>query len=269
MTGRETGPVEEPPTDLDEAVTALRAAGCVWAEDEADQIWSTFADPAARTAAVIGRVAGRPLEQVVGWAEFGPVRVALAPGVFVPRRRAEAILAPAVALAPGARVLVDLGCGAGALAAALGVLLPEAEVHGVDLDDDALACARRTSAGRFSVHHGSWWSGLPEELRGRVDLAVAYLPHVPTARLGGIHRDFRAHEPDLSVDGGADGLDPLRAVLTGARTWLAPDGVFVTLLATTQTSGLDELGEAAGMSVAVVPAGEDDDDDVVASFSRR
>ena len=116
---------------------------------------------------------------MVGWAEFGPVRVALAPGVFVPRRRAEAILEPAVALEPDARVVVDLGCGAGALAASLAVLLPYAEVHGVDIDEAALECARRT--GGFQVHHGSWWSGLPAELEGRVDLAVAYLPHVPTA----------------------------------------------------------------------------------------
>jgi release factor glutamine methyltransferase len=162
--------------------------------------------------------------------------VALAPGVFVPRRRAEGILAPAVALRPDARVVVDLGCGAGALAAALAVLLPGAEMHGVDLDEAALACARRT--GGFHVHHGSWWSGLPAEVQGRVDLAVAYLPHVPTSRLSEIHADFRSHEPALSVDGGPDGLDPLRAVLADADQWLAPDGVFVTLLARRQTRTL-------------------------------
>ena len=165
----------------EEAVLALRAAGCVYAEDEAAVIWETYADPVARARAVADRASGRPLEQVVGWAAFGPVRVLLAPGVFVPRRRAEAILAPAVALLPGARVVVDLGCGAGALAASLAVLLPDADVHGVDLDEAALACARRT--GGFTVHQGSWWSGLPSSLAGRVDLAVAYLPHVPTARL--------------------------------------------------------------------------------------
>ena len=144
---------------LDEAVLALRAAGCVHAEDEAALIWETYDDASSRASAVADRASGRPLEQVVGWAEFGPVRVALAPGVFVPRRRAEAILAPAVALKPDARIVVDLGCGAGALAASLAVLLPAAEVHGVDIDEAALECARRT--GGFHVHHGSWWSGLP------------------------------------------------------------------------------------------------------------
>ena len=216
---------------FDEAVRVLRAAGCVHAKDEVEAIWGTF-DGAARASAVADRASGSPLEQVVGWAEFGPVRVAVGPGVFVPRRRAEALLAPAVALRPDARGVVDLGCGAGALAAALAVMLPLAEVHGVDIDETALACARRT--GGFQVHHGSWWAGLPPGLEGRVDLAVAYLPHVPTARLGEIHPDFRAHEPLLSVDGGADGLDPLRAVLADADRWLSPGGVFVTLLARKQ-----------------------------------
>jgi release factor glutamine methyltransferase len=234
---------------LDEAVLALRAAGCVYAEDEAAVIWETYADPAARARAVADRATGRPLEQVVGWAEFGPVRVALAPGVFVPRRRAEAILGPAVALRPDARVVVDLGCGAGALAASLAVLLPDAEVHGVDLDETALACARRT--GGFTVHQGSWWSGLPAPLAGRIDLVVAYLPHVPTSRLDNIHPDFRHNEPALSVDGGADGLDPLRAVLADADGWLAPGGAFVTLVSRTQAAMLD---------LDVLAA---DDDDVV------
>jgi release factor glutamine methyltransferase len=214
---------------FDEAVIALRRAGCVHAEDEASLIWETYEERSARSAAVADRASGRPLEQVVGWAQFGPVRVALGPGVFVPRRRAEAILAPAIALRPDARVVVDLGCGAGALAASLAVLLPTAEVHGVDLDETALASARRT--GGFQVHHGSWWSGLPSSLAGRVDLAVAYLPHVPTDRLSDIHPDFRNHEPPLAVDGGPDGLGPLRAVLGDADSWLASGGVFVTLLA--------------------------------------
>jgi release factor glutamine methyltransferase len=251
-----------------DALDSLRAAGCVHAEDEADRIWETFGDPADREAAVARRVGGEPLEQVVGWAEFGPVRVALAPGVFVPRRRAEAILQPAIAASPDARVVVDLGCGAGALAAALAWLLPDAAVHGTEIDTDAVACARRTAAGGFAVHEGSWWSALPAELAGRVDLAVAYLPHVPTERLGDIHPDFRAHEPDLSVDGGPDGLEPLRAVLADAPAWLAPDGVFVTLLSNAQTDALGSL-DLRGFGTQVLARAaedEDGDDDAVVAF---
>lgn len=230
----------------------------MYAEDEVALIWETFAAAEDRAAAVRARAGGVPLEQVVGWARFGPVRVALAPGVFVPRRRAEAIVPAALALRPAARVVVDLGCGAGALAAWLTEGLPEAAVHGVDLDPTALACARRT--GGFVVHRGSWWDGLPADLIGRVDLAVAYLPHVPTARLGDIHPDFRRHEPSLAVDGGADGLDPLRSVVTGLAQWLAPDGCFVTLLSREQASDL----RFPGLRVDEV---ERDEDDVVVAFA--
>lgn len=261
-----TEPVDE--GTWQRAVDRLRAAGCVHADDEADRIWETYDDPADRSAAVARRAGGEPLEQVVGWAEFGPVRVALAPGVFVPRRRAEVILEPAIAARPDARVVVDLGCGAGALAAALARLLPEAAVHGTEIDAEALACARLTAAGGFAVHEGSWWSALPAYLARRVDLAVAYLPHVPTSRLADIHTDFRAHEPDLSVDGGPDGFDPLRAVLVDARVWLAADGVFVTLLSTAQADALGDLDLRAFRTEVLARDAEDEDgdDDVVVAF---
>lgn len=69
---------------------------------------------------------------------------------------------------------------------------------------------------------------------GRVDLAVAYLPHVPSDRFADIHRDFRSHEPRSAVDGGPDGLDHLRTVLADLPSWLSPTGVFVTLVAAEQ-----------------------------------
>ena len=116
--------------------------------------------------------------------------------------------------------MVDLGCGAGALAAALAQLLPDAAVHGTEIDWRTPWPVRGWPAASL-VHEGSWW-GPPGGLAGPVGLAVAYLPHVPTERLADIHTDFRAHEPDLSVDGGPDGLDPLRAVLVDARRVARP-----------------------------------------------
>jgi len=110
-----------------------------------------------------------------------------------------------------------------------------ARVHAVDIDPSSVVVARAN--GRrfgFAAHHGSWWDGLPPTLQGRVDLAVGYLPHVPSARVPDIHADFRAHEPRVSVDGGPDGLDALRAVLAGMSRWLAPNGRFVTLLSAEQ-----------------------------------
>src|SRR5690606_6327674 len=211
----------------------------VFAEQEAAFVRRHLSDPHDVERAVAGRVAGLPLEHAVGVAEFAGASLAVADGVFVPRRRAETIASAAIRERPEARVAVDLGCGCGALAAALATHLPGADVHAVDIDPASVVVARAN--GRrfgFTAHHGSWWDGLPSPLRGRVDLAVGYLPHVPTARVRDIHPDFRTHEPPGTVDGGPDGLDHLRVVLDAMSHWLAPDGRFVTLLSAGQAEAV-------------------------------
>src|SRR5690606_27511656 len=161
-----------------------------------------------------------------GVARFAGIDVEVGGGVFVPRARAEPLVEAAVTAKPDAGVVVDLGCGSGAIAAAMRSRLPHAHVHGVDIDPVALGFAARNGRRHgFEVHLGDWWEALPRRLRGRVDLAVAYLPHVPNARLDGIPGDYRRHEPERTVAGGADGLDPFRAVIAGMDDWLAPDGL--------------------------------------------
>ncbi|MCD9153694.1 methyltransferase [Aeromicrobium duanguangcaii] len=223
----------------DPIVARLRAAGCVFAEAEAAFIRRHLQDTGDIERAVESRTEGMPLEHAVGVAEFAGLTVAVADGVFVPRLRAEAIASAAAAHRPDARVVVDLGCGCGALAAALASRLPGTEVHAVDIDPASVVVARAN--GRrfgFTAHHGSWWDALPTALRGRVDLAVGYLPHVPTDRVERIHPDFRSHEPRHTVDGGPTGLDQVRAVAAPMGDWLSPEGVFVTLLSTEQAAAV-------------------------------
>jgi release factor glutamine methyltransferase len=239
-----------------ELIARLRAAGCVFAEEEAAEIRRVRGDDAAAVeAAVRAREAGVPLEQALGRARFAGVDLDLAPGVFVPRTRAEVIVGAAVAARPDARVVVDLGAGAGAIAAALAARIPLAEVHATEIDPAAVAVAVKNGERfGFSVHPGDWWTALGASLHGRVELAAAYLPHVPTEQLDHIPRDFREHEPELSVHGGADGLDPLRAVLAGLDAWMAPGGAFVTLVAEEQV----EAARGLGRRVVVRPTEDDD-----------
>lgn len=235
----------------DPLVARLRAAGCVFAEEEAAEIRRVVgADEQRADAAVAARANGIPLEHALGTALFAGVEIAVGPGVFVPRTRAEILVDAAVATRPDARVVVDLGTGSGAIAAALATRLPRADVYGVDLDSAALAYAVRNAARYgFTVGEGDWWDALPRGLRQRVDLAVAYLPHVPTARLDDIPGDYRAHEPDLAVAGGTDGLDPFRAVLRDLDTWLAADGVLVTLVAEEQLGTATKLSEGSRVTL--------------------
>jgi release factor glutamine methyltransferase len=209
-------------------VARLRSAGCVFAEDEAQLLMSTAATPASLSAMVDRRAAGEPLEHVLGWAEFCGLRIAVDPGVFIPRRRTELLVREAAALAhqPGpATVVVDLCCGSGAVGAALAVVLGRIELHAVDLDPAAVRCARRNAAAAGGqVYEGDLYEPLPAALRGRVDILVANAPYVPTREVPLLPAEARDHEPLLALDGGADGLDILRRVAAEAPRWLAPGG---------------------------------------------
>ncbi|MFE2633067.1 methyltransferase, partial [Streptomyces sp. NPDC059374] len=139
-------PASPSPHTHDAVVSALRAAGCVFAEDEARLLRSAAGGPGELNALVDRRVSGLPLELVVGWAEFAGLRITVTPGVFVPRRRTEFLVRQALAHVPGARVVVDLCCGTGAVGAALAAALHGAELHAADIDPVAVRCARRNVA---------------------------------------------------------------------------------------------------------------------------
>jgi release factor glutamine methyltransferase len=207
----------------------LRAAGCVFAEDEARLLIEEAGTASDLAAMVDRRAAGLPLEHVLGWAEFGGLRISVDAGVFVPRRRTEFLLGQAIALArdglPARPVVVDLCCGSGALGAALAVALDPAELHAADVDPAAVGCARRnlTPYGG-QVHEGDLFAPLPASLRGRVGVLAANVPYVPTGEIGLLPVEARVHEALVALDGGDDGLAVVRRVAGEAAGWLAPGG---------------------------------------------
>jgi release factor glutamine methyltransferase len=218
-------------------VTRLRAAGCVFADDEARLLMSAARTPAGLAAMVDRRAAGQPLEHILGWAEFCGLRIAVDPGVFIPRRRTEFLVRRAAALVRHAAgptagaparppaVIVDLCCGSGAVGAAVAAALGRVELYAVDVDPAAVRCARRNVApagGR--VYQGDLYGPLPARLRGHVDVLAANVPYVPTDEVGLLPPEARDHEPRVALDGGADGLDVLRRVTAAAPGWLAPGG---------------------------------------------
>jgi release factor glutamine methyltransferase len=251
------------------AVTRLRAAGCVFAEDEARLLISAAQTPAGLAAMVDQRAVGQPLEHVLGWAEFCGLRIAVDPGVFIPRRRTEFLVRRAAALArratgtarqdparqdpirirqdpspPRAVVVVDLCCGSGAVGVALAASLGRAELHAADIDPAAVRCARRNvAAAGGRVYQGDLYGPLPARLRGRVDILAANVPYVPSGDVGLLPSEARAHEPRVALDGGADGLDVLRRVAAGAPLWLAPGG---HLLVETSERQAPRAAEAVG-----------------------
>lgn len=240
-----SGSGQTPPAWL---VARLRAAGCVFAEDEAAVLVEAATSPAELAQMLQRRVAGHPLEHVVGWVEFAGRRVVVDEGVFVPRRRSELLVREAVAhLARAARpartvpptrrapVVVDLCCGCGAIGMAIATAVPGIDLLAADLDPVAVRCAARNVAavGGTAVQ-GDLFEALPVRLRGRVDVLVANAPYVPTGAIALMPPEARDHEPVAALDGGPDGTDILCRVIAGASPWLAPGGLVLVEVGRTQ-----------------------------------
>jgi release factor glutamine methyltransferase len=283
-----------PPLSLSAVITQLRTAGCVYAEDEAELLLAAPFTPAELAASLEQRVAGFPLEHILGWAEFCGLRIAVEPGVFVPRRRTEFLVREAAALlrtrhaipgAPGwlgsavlpgaaglpgdavlpgvaagvtgssgrsnarpaalpdgrsaarladasatdgtagGAVVVDLCCGSGAVGTALATFATGIELHASDVDPAAVRCAHRNiDPAGGKVYEGDLYSPLPTRLRGNVDILAVNAPYVPTGSISSMPHEARVHEPNVSLDGGPDGLEIQRKVAAEARTWLKPGG---------------------------------------------
>lgn len=211
--------------------TRLRAAGCVFAEEEAEILHAAASTPAELELLVTRRVGGEPLEYVVGWAQFHGLQIHVEPGVFIPRRRTELLVDVAVGLLEeaqrkGPAVVVDLCCGSGAVGAALLTEIPEIELFAADIDPRAVRCARRNIPAR-RVFEGDLYAPLPSRLRKGVHLIVANTPYVPTEDIRLLPREARLHEPHGTLDGGSDGLDIQRRVARGAPDWLTPGGTLL------------------------------------------
>ncbi|GIJ69774.1 putative protein N(5)-glutamine methyltransferase [Virgisporangium ochraceum] len=250
----------------DSIVSTLRAAGCVFAEDEASLlIEAAGPSPEGLAALIARRVAGEPLEHLVGWVDFCGLRVAVDPGVFVPRQRTAFLARQAAQRAAAGAVVVDLCCGSGAVAAAVAHLVPGARVHAVDLDPAAVRCARRNLDG--PVYEGDLVEPLPPDLRGRVDVLVANAPYVPSAEVGLMPPEARLHEPLAALDGGADGLDVLRRVIAAAPAWLAPGGSVLVETGDRQAPALAADVVAAGLRADVVTGADADATVVVGTLT--
>jgi release factor glutamine methyltransferase len=250
-------------SDRPAIVTRLRAAGCVFAEDEAQLLISAAQTPADLAAMVDRRAAGLPLEHVLGWAEFCGLRIAVDPGVFVPRRRTEFLIGQAAALAgqaagPGRPVvIVDLCCGSGAVGIALAAALDPVELHAADVDPVAVTCAcQNVAAVGGQVYHGDLYEPLPAGLRGRVALLTANVPYIPTEEIGLLPAEARVHEPRVALDGGPDGLDVLRRVATAAPQWLAPGGHLLIETSERQAAQAAEIFAGCGLLPRVASSDE-------------
>jgi release factor glutamine methyltransferase len=242
---------------------------------DAGELAAAATEPATRRtttaveAMVDRRVAGEPLQYVLGAWQFREFDLLVDRRVLIPRSETEVVAQVAldVAASVGARrgrpdpwagssteyAVADLGTGSGALALALAGSLPEAEVWATDLDEDALAVARANFAGaglpatRIRVARGSWFDALPARVRGRLRLVVTNPPYVSEAEFGALPEMVARWEPRKALVSGETGLEAIAAVLGGAAGWLEPGGAVVCELAPHQAGDAIVLAGRAGL----------------------
>ncbi|WEO77446.1 putative protein N(5)-glutamine methyltransferase [Cryobacterium sp. SO2] len=231
-----------------ELIGRLRAAGCVFAEDEAKLLLEAADTPADLERLLAMRISGLPLEQVLGWAEFCGLRIVVRPGVFVPRRRTRLLVQEAARVAHPNSLVLDVCCGSGAVGTALLAAEPSLRLFAIDIDPAATACARLNVSPRGGeVLTGDLFDPLPAELRGQVDLVVANAPYVPTEAIERMPPEARLHEARVALDGGTDGLKVQSRIAAAAPEWLAPGGRLIVETSAAQSPHTAELFTRHGL----------------------
>ncbi|WP_074850732.1 SAM-dependent methyltransferase [Gordonia westfalica] len=254
----------------DPLVIALRRAGCVFADDEAELLRRHASDADELDDLSSRRIAGEPLEHLLGHVQFGDLRLSVGPGVFVPRQRTLLLAGEAVKAASRhpEPVVLEAFCGVAPIASAVAAVVGGARIHAADIAADALVHARRNLPDHAQIHHGIGFDAVPASLRGRVDVIAAVPPYVPEHAFDLLAPEARDHEPRRALTGGVDGLDHVDALIVDAQTWLSGTGILFIEMNVVQFDAVAVRdGYLRSFDIDAVPG--DDGQTVVARFRRR
>lgn len=209
---------------------------------------------------LIRRLAGEPLQYVLGRWAFRGLDLMVSPAVLIPRPETETLVGLAVAELscrnPPGGLVVDLGTGSGAVGLAVAAECDTARVVLTDASAEALAVARANLAGlgraavRVSVRQGSWYEALPEPMVGTVDVVVSNPPYVRDDEA--LPPDVADWEPAVALRGGPDGLEGARRILADARRWLRPGGSVLLELSPDQMNAATAIARAGGLVVEAI-----------------
>jgi release factor glutamine methyltransferase len=203
------------------------------------------------------RRAGEPVAYILGHREFYGISFAIDRRALVPRPDTETLVEVALertrARSMYGRAL-DLCTGSGCVAVALARSRPTWRFTASDISAEAVELAwenTRRSGAAFSLRvvTGDLYAPFSGE---RFELVTANPPYIPSAELAALAPDVRDFEPSLALDGGADGLDVVRAVVAGASAHLEPGGLLAVEVGHDQAARVRELFDQAGFSDVAV-----------------
>ena len=199
------------------------------------------------------RAGGEPVARIVGEKEFYGLTFRLSPETLVPRPDTETVVDAVLATVEreASLTILDLGTGSGAVLLALLVQLPNATGIGVDVSEGALATARGNAenlgvTNRSAFRTGDW----SRHIDGRFDVVVANPPYIENSAIAGLPVEVRDHDPHLALDGGANGLVAIRAILSDLDRVLAPDGAAFVEIGFDQADEVRQHAAANGFACA-------------------
>ncbi len=207
-------------------------------------------------AMVARRLAGEPLQYVLGEWAFRSIDLMVDSRVLIPRPETEWVVEIALrSCANPAALAADLGTGSGAIALSMAYERPEWKIVATDVSADALTVARWNGAGNgirnVEYCEGDWFDALPREFVGSFDLIVSNPPYVAEFERAALSSEVVDHEPAGALFAGPDGLDAIRTIIAGANVWLRPGGWLIVEHSPAQADTVVALALDAGFVEAL------------------
>jgi len=225
------------------------------------------ADAARLESLVERRLAGEPLQHVLGHWGFRMLEVAVDARVLVPRPETEVVVTFALAeldrlcaSRPGRHgLVVDLGTGSGVIAlsvvverAAVRVIATDRNSSSLEVAADNLSRISAEAAARVQLRQGDWYQALPLDALGQLDVIIANPPYLAEHEWSGLDPTVRDFDPYVALVAGPTGFEAIETVVAGAPDWLSRHGAVVVEIAPDQAGAVVELARRAGFAKAVV-----------------
>jgi len=215
------------------------------------------------------RINGKPLSRIYNRREFWGMDFALCPDTLDPRPDTELIIELALKRFEGRKPperILDLGTGSGCILISLLSEFPEARGVGIDLSEGALEMAQYNAGqnkclDRVEFMHGSWWEAfgaqhgagnIAHNVQHKFDLIVSNPPYIANQVIPTLSDEVKNHDPILGLDGGADGLDAYKIILSRLKEHLFRDGITLLEIGYDQENDVMRLSKESRFALRTV-----------------
>jgi release factor glutamine methyltransferase len=209
------------------------------------------------------RAHGEPLQYISGHVEFLGLIINVGSGVLIPRPETELLVEQAIKAVSsvkckvsgaecqvkGERVFLDLCTGSGCIALALGRHFPQAAVYGIDKSSNAIAYAEHNAVKNKITNVHFMQGNLFEPVMGmKFDCIISNPPYIKRSEIPRLQREIRDYEPAEALDGGEDGLDFYRIILSNSPEFLKDNGLLIMEIGIGQSENILRLAVKANFS---------------------